>query len=533
MAFLRRWTWIVLLILFSFTALYSSGIDNGASHDKLKYLSIAWSMAQSGHYLIPMVNGIPYTDKPPLLFWLIVSVWHLFGANLFSVQCVINLLLISWALMTRAMYATLFPSDTLGKNVIPYLLIGSYAVWRDVWFLRVDILLLTGVLLCNLGVLKVLAKTQARRAYSYIVFGVCVGLFAKGPIVYVFTLLPFIVSTLCTKNYRPYCLKIIGALLLGSMIFLGTWAIPAVLYTSHAFAQQILYQQIAHRAVHSDKSYFIYLYQYIPTLFAPWMINVIFFRKLGATFKQVPKYSSFIFSIFIVSIIIFSCFGQKSLWYVLPLLPFGLIFFTRFFIENKHQRMVIRLNRTVFSVIFGFFGVLSMGLLLSPTIQAHVFKNFGGHFSLSPWVMVSLTVMSFMTLGYICFSKRNLIDLISVASVMLFLIYSLSNLYFSSFERAFTRINQVGSMLHAAELNHTGIVVYQSDYLGQFDYVGRLTEVMPVLNAQSELEDWLRQHPHGMVIYNGNTCPTVTNLQVMMTYRERASLLPMLLCQPA
>ena len=262
----------------------------------------------------------------------------------------------------------------------------------------------------------------------------------------------------------------------------------------------------------------------------PWIFNLLFFKKIEATFKEAPQYRSFILSVFIVSIVIFSFFGQKSLWYVLPILPFGLIFFTRFFVENKDQPAVIRLNRIVLSIMFGFFGVLSLSLLLSPMVQSHVFKNFGGNFSLSPFVMIGLATMSFLTLAYIYFSKRDLIRLLSVSSVMLVLVYSLSNLYFFPFEQKFTQINQVGAYLHEQEVNKKGIVLYKSEYLGQFDYVGRLTAVIPVLKTSVALNNWLEQNPKGMVIYSGNHCPNA-KMHIITSYNERARLVPFLLCK--
>ena len=545
MFFLRQWAWLLLLILFSFTAFYSSGIDNGTSHDKLKYLSITWSMMQSHQYLIPMVNGVPYTDKPPLFFWLIASVWHLFGANMFGLQCFIDIIIISWALIMRALYAIVFPNDRLGKELIPYLLIGSHPIWSNIWFLRVDLLLLTGILLCNLGIFRciVSASPHSKSLYSsfvsllFIAAGCCIGLFAKGPIVYVFTLLPFLVSAIFTKNYRPYLLKIVGAIFIGTLIVLVTWVIPAILSMDQTYAQQILYRQISHRAVYTtqhpflQKSYFVYIYQYIPMLFFPWIINCIFINKFRSTFQQASPCRSFILSIFIISIIIFSFFGQKSVWYVLPILPFGLIFFTRFFVENKDQRAVVRLNRIVLSVMFGCFGILSIGLLLSPTIQAHIFNNFGGYFSLSPGVMLSLAAISFITLAYLCFSKNNLLRLISVSSIMLLVVYSLSNLYFFPFEKKYTKINEVAAYLHAQELNKRGIVLYKSDYLGQFTYVGQLQEVISRLNKPDELENWLKKYPQGIVLYSGENCPPIENISLLITYHESARAMPILLCQ--
>ena len=46
-----------------------------------RYLSVAWEMWSSGNFLVPHLNGAPYSDKPPVLFWLIHLGWALFGVS--------------------------------------------------------------------------------------------------------------------------------------------------------------------------------------------------------------------------------------------------------------------------------------------------------------------------------------------------------------------------------------------------------------------------------------------------------------------
>ena len=38
--------------------------------DETRYLSVAWEMWLRGDFLVPHLNGEPYSHKPPLLFWL-------------------------------------------------------------------------------------------------------------------------------------------------------------------------------------------------------------------------------------------------------------------------------------------------------------------------------------------------------------------------------------------------------------------------------------------------------------------------------
>ena len=49
--------------------------------DETRYASVAWEMWLRGDFLVPYINGEPYSHKPPLLFWLIHLGWALFGVN--------------------------------------------------------------------------------------------------------------------------------------------------------------------------------------------------------------------------------------------------------------------------------------------------------------------------------------------------------------------------------------------------------------------------------------------------------------------
>ena len=43
--------------------------------DETRYLSVAWEMWQRGDFLVPHLDGVPYSHKPPLLFWLVHGLW--------------------------------------------------------------------------------------------------------------------------------------------------------------------------------------------------------------------------------------------------------------------------------------------------------------------------------------------------------------------------------------------------------------------------------------------------------------------------
>ncbi len=49
--------------------------------DESRYAQIALEMLQSGDYIVPRLNGQPYLDKPPLLYWATAASFGIFGTN--------------------------------------------------------------------------------------------------------------------------------------------------------------------------------------------------------------------------------------------------------------------------------------------------------------------------------------------------------------------------------------------------------------------------------------------------------------------
>lgn len=335
---ISRWLWALPLLLLPISAFFfAPGLEIEA--DNLKYMGIAWSMHEAGNYLVPFANGVPYTDKPPLLFWMILVCWHIFGMNSVGLLCLISLLLGTWIVVTKSTYAVIFPDDTCGKNLLPYLMISSFAVFGYAHFIHVDLFLVTGVLLTNLGICKRL-HASFPRANSYIVLGVFIGLFAKGPVIYVFTLLPLLVSMFFNHFYRAQFLKILGIIILGTLLFFVSWIIPIIFLTNHEFLQQILYKQVADRAGYvDDKPWFFYLLK-LPYLLLPWSFGILFFQKFRGVVAEVWKRNLFILMVIVLGVAVLSFFGQKRFWYLLPCIPYCIIILTRFLKNIRRVRFV-------------------------------------------------------------------------------------------------------------------------------------------------------------------------------------------------
>lgn len=54
--------------------------------DETRYAQIAYEMHLSGDWITPTLEGEPYLDKPPLLYWATVASYRMFGVNEFAAR---------------------------------------------------------------------------------------------------------------------------------------------------------------------------------------------------------------------------------------------------------------------------------------------------------------------------------------------------------------------------------------------------------------------------------------------------------------
>src|SRR5262245_9596040 len=122
--------------------------------DELRYLSVAWEMWSRGDLVLPYLNGAPYTDKGPLLFWLMHAGWAVLGVNDWWPRLLPALFALTAVLLTRALALTLWPEDRRTAALVPWLMVGSVAVAIYTQIVLVDLLLTCCTLLALLGMAR-------------------------------------------------------------------------------------------------------------------------------------------------------------------------------------------------------------------------------------------------------------------------------------------------------------------------------------------------------------------------------------------
>lgn len=217
--------------------------------DETRYVTVAWEMWQRGDFLVPHLNGLPYSHKPPLLFWLMHGGWWLFGVNEWWPRLVPALAALANVALVRQLAKRLWPEEEAAAELSPWILSGFLAWAFYSTAVLFDMLVVCGVL----GVLYGLVLARDERpflGFSLAALGTCFGLFAKGPVVLAFALPPILLGPWWARGVRPWRWGLGGlGALAAAVLGILAWALPAARAGGEAYSRAILWGQTADRVV--------------------------------------------------------------------------------------------------------------------------------------------------------------------------------------------------------------------------------------------------------------------------------------------
>lgn len=84
----RRWwqqhPYTMPALLLAFWLSFTLGWRPLANPDEGRYATVALDMAYSHHWMVPLMNGLPFFHKPPLFYWITAAAQELFGATVWA-----------------------------------------------------------------------------------------------------------------------------------------------------------------------------------------------------------------------------------------------------------------------------------------------------------------------------------------------------------------------------------------------------------------------------------------------------------------
>jgi 4-amino-4-deoxy-L-arabinose transferase-like glycosyltransferase len=457
--------------------------------DELRYAAVAWEMWARGDFLVPYLNGEPYSHKPPLFFWLIHAGWWLFGISEWVVRAIAPLLTLLTLLLATLLARQLWPHDAATARQVPAVVFSSVFLVAFFSWVQIDLLLVVCVLL---GLLGVAIAAQKRRS-GWLLTGVAIGLglLAKGPVILlhllpVVLLAPLWLPPTAQRGWRWYAASM-ASVTMGAAIALA-WALPAAQAGGAAYREAIFWGQTAERMVDSfaHAHPFWWYLPWLLVLFAPWIWLPWLWRAARHAWQQ-PDYGMRFCLVWLLGVfILLSLVSGKQLKYLLPLWPaFALL--VAHVLAHMPQRPAGQKPWLLAALLAGLgaIGMVAPFLLDKAPWLNEVHPLWGGLLVMLALLLLWLPPalpermplrMLALSVCVVCIGETGVLRIGAPA-------YDLK---------------QVSRLLAQAQADDRPVAVLDR-YHGQFGFYGRLTE--PVIQLQrDQLRDWARQYPRGYLV---------------------------------
>lgn len=346
----------ILTCLFCYIALgayYIIDINEGL------YAQIPREMLQTGQYVIPHLNGVPYIEKPPLLYWLIAGCYKIFGVSAFSARCVPATAML-WCIVSIFWFGRKINLPQVGflSAVMLSSSIGFWLIGRTILFDMVLTALLSSAF--YLFYLWYIKNQKVYLRVAYIFLGLAV--LCKGLLVLIIA--PAIVGLFLlwerqffSKLYR--LLDIYGLLLLCLVAL--PWHILAVIQQPE-FAWFYFINEHVGRFLNTRFPHDYHMgsiFYYLPRIFVyifPWSFFLPFLYFSKSSEHAVLK--KFLWLWFLIPLIFFSLAGDKGDYYMVISVPAVILLLAlqleRLFIQKKAFPFMLVLILTVLLGMAGF-----------------------------------------------------------------------------------------------------------------------------------------------------------------------------------
>ena len=263
--------------------------------DETRYLAVAWEMWHRGDFLVPYLNGEPYSHKPPLLFWLIHAGWAVFGVNEWWPRLVSPLLAFAGVVLMRRLARQLWPAQAELANTATWIVFGTFLFAGLFTLLGFDPLLMCSTLIGMLGTVRA-AQGERMRGLLWLGVGIGLGVLSKGPVILLHLLPAAVLAPWWAKLPRNaiarWYLGVLGALLLGAAIALA-WAAPAAYFGGEAYRNAIFWGQTAGRMTESfahREPWWHYL-SALPLMLFPWFLWAPLWRGMAGV-RECKKHTT-------------------------------------------------------------------------------------------------------------------------------------------------------------------------------------------------------------------------------------------------
>jgi dolichol-phosphate mannosyltransferase len=291
-----------------------------------RYAEIARQMYVEGRLLVPVLHGQPYLDKPPLLYWLTMGSYAVFGIYDRAARLVPGLAGVLTVVLTY-WWGRRTVGDRAAFCAALMLCLSARFVYLE-RMLTMDCLLCLWVVAALAAAHVAVADGRWRRGWWLLSGTACgLGLLTKGPVALVLVVVPVLVHQgldprAARLRWRSWVAYLGVAVGLAAPWYAAVWA------AAPEFGRYFFWTHNVVRFLapfdHQEPAWF-----FLPGLFLgmlPWTLllpGLIRFlaRRSGRTAARRPAALGFFLLVFHWALLFFSASGSKRAVYILPAMP--------------------------------------------------------------------------------------------------------------------------------------------------------------------------------------------------------------------
>lgn len=491
----NRWIFIIWLVLVS-CALYFRPL---LPVDETRYAAVAWEMWLRGDFLVPHLNGELYSQKPPLLFWLMQLSWRVFGVNDWSLRLVSPLFALGTVYLAAGMARLIWPERKAIVDLVPIMLLGS-GFWIVFSTLTMfDMMLTFFVTLAIFSVLKLAHAGLSLPRWLLLGAAIGGGVMSKGPVILLHVLPVAVAAPWWIAESRPgsYWKRWYGglvcSLVLGAAMAL-CWAIPAGIAGGEVYRNAIFWGQTQGRLVESFAHrlpWWWYL-QYLPLLLLPWPLLKPFWlgwKSLSLQDAGLRFCAAWGVPLFIA----FSLISGKRAHYLLPMFPLFILVLAHHAERVDGNQHDWRRTGQGYLAVLALIGAV---MVLAPWVSGMTFRN-ADLMRLSPLWGIFLVCVVALLWKYETPNAQASVFRVSMATVIALLV--ISSAFFSvRGERYDTR--PTGEKIAELFDQNREVAYLGGVYHGEYMFGGRLTKPLRHFHSLEDLERWMFEHPEDYLL---------------------------------
>lgn len=342
--------------------------------NELRYLSIADEAIANGHLFAFYNHGIPYADKPPLYFWIVMLCRLLFGhhsclaLSMFSLIPAFAIVGIMdrWVMKGKSAMNRM---SVAGMTLTCVMFLGTMVV------LRMDMLMCLFIVLALWTFYRMYTGEGSRRQDSLTLpLWIFLALFTKGPVGLLMPPLAIAVFLAVKRDWKGFR-KYLGLKTWGIIAALSAvWLTCVWLEGGPEYINNLLFKQTVGRAVNAfthARPFWFYLVTLLWCL-APYTLLLIgsFMASLLPVRKAGAEKSSDLEILFLCTIIstaaMLSSFSSKLPIYLVPVLPFCVYLFPTI-LDRIGERGWMRWSVGIFQILLLCAGIATL-LFLSGSV---------------------------------------------------------------------------------------------------------------------------------------------------------------------